>query len=98
MAYRNENQNLGWASKDEVFIRRPFPTNIPAAIRDLKPKDIRVKTNFVMLNFSRLPRLCVVAFQKGTKQYGTFNYIDGLWFWDGNKNTPEMQRINGTNF
>jgi hypothetical protein len=98
---QNGKQNSGWANETEVFIRPPIPTNVPIAIRELNPEDIRIRMDYVMINLGRgfvPPRLDILAFWKGVRQFGTFNYIDGLWFWNGNQNTNQMQRINGTNF
>jgi hypothetical protein len=86
--YRNDNAQWGYAYKDDVVILPPMPENLPQPIRELRPRDVIIRGDSVLINLS-LPfsRLGLVGFKPGAKQTGTFQYMDGLWFWDGNIGT-----------
>jgi hypothetical protein len=44
----------------------------------------------VIINFTApLARISLLGFAAGARQYGTNQYIDGLWFWDGNDTTKQ---------
>ena len=87
-SYRNDNAQWGFVYKDDVVILPPLPDNLPIAIRELHPSDVIIHDDSVLINLS-LPfcRLCLLGFKPGAKQYGTFKYVDGLWFWNGNDST-----------
>jgi hypothetical protein len=68
----------------------PLPVELPAAIRELKPRDVIIRPDYAMINVSvPLSRICVLGFRPEAKQFGTFRYIDGLWFWNGNDTTKK---------
>ena len=87
-SYRNDNAQWGFVYKDDVVILPPLPDNLPVAIRELRPRDVIIRDDSVLIDLS-LPfcRLCLLGFKLGAKQYGTEKYIDGLWFWNGNDST-----------
>ena len=89
-AYRNDKDKWGTLHEDDVLLLRPIPDNVPNAILDLGPSDVIIRPDYAMLNLS-LPfrRICILGFRPGAKQFGTFQYIDGLWFWDGNDSTKK---------
>ena len=89
-SYRNDKAQWGIAykDKDDVVILPPLPENLPQAIRELRPSDVIISDNVVLINLS-LPftRMGLLGFKPGAEQYGTFKYIDGLWFLGGNVGT-----------
>jgi hypothetical protein len=87
-SYRNDNPHLGAYHEDDVVVFAPLPDNLPQAIRALHPKSVMIRKDYVMINLS-LPgcRICLLGFRSGATQFGTFKYIDGLWFWNGNDST-----------
>jgi hypothetical protein len=87
-SYKNDNPFGGSDYKNEVMIFRPLPDNLPQAIRELHPRMVTIRSNSVLINLTLPPsRMCLLAFEPDAKQYGTFRYIDGLWFWNGNDST-----------
>ena len=87
-SYRNDKEKWGTLHEDDVLLLPPFPDNCPKVIRDLKPAHVIIRPDYTMLTFS-IPffRAGLLGFRSGAKQFGTFQYIDGLWFWNGNAST-----------
>jgi len=83
-SYRNDKDKWGTLDKDDVLVLSPIPNEVPEAIRDLQPSYILIQGDNILINF-KVPfaRVSVVGFQPGARQYGTYRYIDGLWFWNG---------------
>ena len=89
-SYRNDKDRWGTLHDDDVLLLPPLPVNLPVAIRELKPRYVIVRPDYTMINVSvPFRRICVLGFRSGAKQFGTFEYIDGLWFWDGNDTTKK---------
>jgi hypothetical protein len=90
--YRNDKDQWGTLHNDDVLLIAPLTPDIPEALRDLHPHDILIRGDHIIVNMG-LPfcRLGLIAFPKGQDEYGTFKYIDGLWFWNGNFQSEEMR-------
>ncbi len=89
-SYRNDKNRWGTLHEDDVLILSPLPVELPAAIRELKPRYVIIRPDYAMINVSvPLSRICVLGFGPDAKQFGTFQYIDGLWFWNGNDTTKK---------
>ena len=84
-SYRNDRSKWPSLGPGDVLMLRPIPENVPKMIRELHPRYIIIRDNNVLLSFN-IPfvRVGLIAFQSGARQYGTQQYIDGLWFWTGN--------------
>lgn len=84
--YHSYNGKWMTLGKGDVLLLPPFPDDIPAAIRELGPREIIIHTDYIMIDIS-LPfsRISLLGFKPGVKQFGSYKYIDGLWFWNGNK-------------
>jgi hypothetical protein len=91
-SYPNDKDKWGTLHEDDVLLLRPLPDKLPKVIRDLKPHDVIIRPDYAMLNLS-IPfcRICLLGFHPGAKQFGTFQYIDGLWFWNGNDSTKKPE-------
>jgi hypothetical protein len=89
-SYRNDKPKWGTLHEDDVLLLQPLPTNLPKAIRDLNPHVIIIRPDYTMLNFN-VPffRMGLLGFRSGAHQFGTFQYIDGLWFWNGDDSTKK---------
>ena len=87
-SYRNDNPHLGAYYENDVVVFEPLPDGFPQAIRALHPKSVILRKDYALINLS-LPgcRICLLGFRQGATQFGTFRYIDGLWFWNGHDNT-----------
>ena len=84
-SYRNDKDRWRTLHEDDVLLLSPLPVEVPAAIRELKPHDVIIRPDYAMINVSvPLSRICVLGFRPEAKQFGTSQYIDGLWFWNGN--------------
>lgn len=87
--YRND-KDKEWSTlrQDEVLLRPPMPIALPEAIRELRPREVIISDEMIFIDLN-LPfcRIDLLGFKLGAAQYGTFRYIDGLWFWNGNKQT-----------
>jgi len=83
--YRNDKNKWGTLYEDDVLILAPLPIEIPESLRKLKPHYLLIREQYIIINM-RLPfcRLGLIAFLPGANEYGTFKYINGLWFWNGN--------------
>lgn len=71
----------------------PFGQEIPEIVRRMNCQ-IFIRENYVTLfvpHFS-LSRMFILGFREGVEQFGTFKYIDGLWFWNGSDNTQTNNR------
>jgi hypothetical protein len=89
-SYRNDKDRWGTLHDDDVLLLSPLPADMPAAIRELKPHYVLVNPDYAMINVSLpLSRICILGFRPEAKQFGTFQYIDGLWFWNGNDTTKQ---------
>ena len=86
-AFRNDRNK--WSDllrQDAVQLLPPLPENVPRVIRDLHPRVILIREDNVLVNFNvPLARAGILGFQPGARQYGTYQFCDGLWFWNGNK-------------
>ena len=87
-AYRNDKAKWGTLHADDVLLLPPIPNEVPEAIRDLRPSYIIIREDYILLTF-KVPfaRVSVLGFKSGARQYGTSQYIDGLWFWNGEDTT-----------
>ena len=79
-----------------------YGPTIPAMIRNLNPLSITVRTNLLIINDpSSIPpfRRGIIAFASDAReQFGTKQYIDGLWYWNGEFQSEEMRnRFYGVN-
>ena len=85
-SYHRDNGKWMTLGKDDVLLLPPLPDDIPAAIRELKPRNIIIRDDYIMIDLS-LPfsRISLLGFKSGAKQFGSYKYIDSLWFWNGNK-------------
>jgi len=89
--YKNVSDSQG--SHPEVIVLDqtvvPFSKDIPEIVRRMNPEGIFIREDSVMLHFPEPPysRISIIGFRDGAKQFGTFKYIDGLWFWNGDDNT-----------
>lgn len=83
--YRNDKDKWGTLHEDDVLLLPPIPDTVPEAIRTLQPRDIIIRDDNITINLS-LPfsRITLIGFKSGAAQHGTFRYVDGLWFWNGN--------------
>ena len=82
-SYPNNNDAL---DKGDILILPPLPKAIPSAIRELNPRCLIINSNYyviIVLN-PPFPRVALIGFKPGFKQFGTIKYVDGLWFWNGN--------------
>ena len=62
----------------------PLGTNVPQAIRDLKPWFVIVRTNYVLVRlYTPFARASYLGFAEHAEEYGTRRIIPGLWFWSG---------------
>ena len=59
------------------------PVAKPQVIPDLNPSYLVVRKDHVMMCFSALPRVYLLAFSEGAKQCGNEKLIDGLWISSG---------------
>lgn len=57
-------------------------TTVAQVIRELRPKEVVIGKDYVWIRL-KVPRVDVLAFAEGAKQFGTIKMIDGLWYWDG---------------
>ena len=86
-SYRNDRPK--WDPREEdVRVNRPLPEHVPKVIRELKPHRMIIRPDYAMLTFT-VPfyRMGLLGFRAGAAEFGTFEYIDGLWFWNGNDST-----------
>ena len=83
--YRNDKDKWGTLHGDDVLILAPLPVEIPKPLRKLNPHSLLVRERHIIVNM-RLPfcRLGLIVFPLGVNEFGTFKYINGLWFWNGN--------------
>ena len=89
-SYRNDKDRWPTLHQEDVLLLQPLPANVPKAIRDLHPRDVVIRPDYVMINwFIPFYRIGLLGFRSGAKQFGTFEYIDGLWFWNGNRSTEK---------
>ncbi len=77
----------------------PYGPEVPAILRELSPQYIGIREDHVVISDpSRSPpmRRGVLAFAESAEfQYGTRQYIDGLWYWNGKLHSsvkPEYDR------
>lgn len=90
--YRNDKEKWGTLHEDDVLILDPLPVEIPEPLRKLKPHDLLIRDRHIIVNME-LPfcRLGLIAFPPRIEEYGTFKYIDGLWFWNGRFESEAMK-------
>lgn len=90
--YRNDKDQWGTPHEDDVLVLAPLPPDIPQALRELDPHNLIICERQIIVNMG-LPfcRIGLIAFPNGQEQYGTFKYVDGLWFWNGNFESKEMR-------
>lgn len=61
-----------------------FSTNVPTAIRDLKPAHVIVRTNYALVRLNTpFVRASYLGFAENADEFGTRRLIPGLWFWTG---------------
>ena len=89
--YRNDNAHWPAHYSDMVIIDErvaPYSDKIPSAVRELTPRSIMIDNEYVLLDLrDKIPftRLCILGFKEGVREFGTFKYVDGLWFWNGHR-------------
>ena len=84
-SYQNDRDKWPSLGKADVLLLRPIPESVPKVVRQLNPKYILIREDNVLLSFNvPFARAALLGFQAGAHQYGTRQYIDGLWFWNGN--------------
>lgn len=90
--YHNDRECWSWLHEGDVLILKPLPPEIPAELQKLKPHHLLIKENQIIVNMS-LPfyRSAYLAFSENQHEYGTFKYIDGLWFWSGDFESEDMK-------
>lgn len=72
---------------------KEFETLIPVSIRKMDPAYVSIRKDNVLICFSALPRIYLIAFLENAEEYGTVELIDGLWFYNGHRSNVEMERI-----
>jgi hypothetical protein len=83
-------RSLANISRGRRFIASTATANVLKAIRDLHPRDVIIRPDYVMINwFIPVYRIGLLGFRSGANQFSTFEYIDGLWFWNGNRSTEK---------
>jgi hypothetical protein len=93
-SYKNDRNKWPSLGITDFLLLRPIPENVPEVIRKLHPKYILIRDDNVLLNFNvPFARAALLGFAPGARQYGTYQYIDGLWFWNGNvvNSTPDKR-------
>ncbi|MDD5676856.1 MAG: hypothetical protein PHW60_02555 [Kiritimatiellae bacterium] len=90
--YRNDKDQWGALHEDTVLILAPLPLEIPEPLRKLNPIHLIINEDQINISMP-LPfcRIGLKAFKSGAEEYGTFKYIDGLWFWNGRFESIEME-------
>ena len=90
--YRNDKDQWGTLHDNEVLVLDPLSAAIPEPLRKLNPDHLLIRDRHIIVGMN-LPfcRLNLIAFPAGADEYGTFKYIDGLWFWNGNFESEEMR-------
>ena len=94
-SYRNDRDRWGWLPENDVVLLPPLPENFPAAIRELHPRNVMIKDEdkCVIICFTApFARVCMLGFAPGVPQFGTEQFTDGLWFWNGNKSSKTSER------
>jgi hypothetical protein len=92
-SYRNDRDRWGWLPENEVVLLRPLPENFPSAIRELHPRNVMIKQEYVIICFTApFARVCMLGFAPGAPQFGTEQFTDGLWFWNGNKSSKTSEK------
>jgi hypothetical protein len=90
-SYRNDKDKWGDLHEDDVLLLPPMQDNVPQELRDLRPSYIVIREDSVLITFNvPLVRLSILGFASGARQYGTSQYIDGLWFWNGDDSTKRQ--------
>ena len=85
MEFRTDQNRLPPVETTDKVLSRPFPKGFPKSISDLHPKEVIIREDSVIVLFNvPLSRAALVGFKVGSRQYGTYRYIDGLWFFNGN--------------
>lgn len=65
----------------------------PRILADLEPGYIALDDEHVMICLSAIPRVYILGFAEGAKQYGTEKLVDGLWYSNGpNENRRRLNR------
>jgi hypothetical protein len=92
-SYRNDKDKWGTLHEDDVLLLSPIQNEVPQVLRDLHPTDILIRDDSVLITLNvPLARVCIVGFNPGVRQYDTSQYVDGLWFWNGNDVTKQPAR------
>jgi hypothetical protein len=82
-SYHNDRQDSQSTLGDPVIIQPVRNSEVPTIIKNMNPAYIRIYKDHVLICFSALPRVYLLGFAEGAKQYGAIKLIDGLWY-DGN--------------
>lgn len=91
----------GYAPDDICLTRKAgaYGPEVPAILRELSPKFIGIREDSLVISDppdTVRMRRGVLAFSEGVEfQYGTRQYIDGLWYWNGRLHPsvrPEFDR------
>jgi hypothetical protein len=89
-SYRNDKDKWGTLHEDDVLLLPPLQNEVPQALRNLHPRDILIREDSVIITLNvKVARMSLLAFAPGARQYGTHQYIDGFWFWNGNDITEK---------
>jgi len=66
--------------------RRLNAESIPSIVRQLKPVRITLDKDRALICVWPYPRIYVIGFSAGAKEYGTKKIVDGLWYYNGRIN------------
>ena len=89
-SYRNDKDKWGTLHEDDVLLLPPIQNEVPQALRDLHPSDILIREDNVVITLNvKVARMALLGFAPGARQYGTHQYIEGSWFWNGNDITEK---------
>jgi hypothetical protein len=86
-----------WEGTTITLTRDPsgYGPDIPLVIRELNPRYLVIRDDSIIIvdppSFPAMRRGIIAFAPDAEKQYGTRNYIDGLWFWNGDFQSEEMR-------
>jgi hypothetical protein len=70
--------------------------DVPAVIRDMKPRYILIGTKRAHVFLYGPPRVGFFGFAPGAEEYGTRKLTNGLWYYNGSLNEESERRIRGS--
>lgn len=89
-SYTNDWAERSYLPKKAIVLDpkvQAFGKNVPDAVRDLHPLYIMILKDRLMICLDNpSPRRQVIfAFAEGVEERGTYKLIDGLWYYNGQK-------------